>query len=309
VSAGVADEESRLPVLQDEMVLQSSPGLNLGRLTVYGGLLVGTDFLGRAARSYLQWDLSALDADKPVSGATLRAYLTRKYYAAEAPIEARLCPDDTWRADVITWDNAPQPAGEAAAAVSPPLTAGQYYEWDVTALVLAELAGDRKLSVVLMDAGEGMNTYTYTYFAEGEYVDADGAAYPPVLVVTQGGAAADTTPPVLALSANHDTLWPPNHKYMTVGVTPEASDDSGEAPAVTFVSVVSDEPDDARGGGDGHTTNDILQVGEFSFLLRAERSGSGDGRTYTLTYRATDASGNETTATCTVQVPHDKDKK
>ncbi|MFQ5808166.1 MAG: DNRLRE domain-containing protein [Armatimonadota bacterium] len=295
--------------MQDEMVLQSSPGLNLGRLTVYGGLLVGTDYLGRAARSYLQWDLSTLDAGKPVSGAKLRAYLTRKYYAVEAPIEARLCPDDTWRADVITWANAPQPVGEAAAAVSPPLTAGRYYEWDVAALVRDELAGDKKLSVVLMDGGEGTNTYTYTYFAESEYVDADGAAYAPVLVVTQGGQAADTTPPVLSVSANHDTLWPPDHRYMTVGVTPTASDDSGQAPTVTLVSVVSDEPDDAKGEGDGHTTNDIVQVGAFSFLLRAERSATGDGRTYTLTYRATDASGNTATASCTAVVPRDKGAK
>lgn len=37
--------------------------------------------------------------------------------------------------------------------------------------------------------------------------------------------------------------------------------------------------------------------------LRAERSGAGDGRVYTLTYEAVDGSGNATRATATVRVP------
>ena len=43
--------------------------------------------------------------------------------------------------------------------------------------------------------------------------------------------------------------------------------------------------------------------------LRAERAGSGPGRTYTLTYTAKDVAGNSTTASCTVTVPHDKKNK
>ena len=38
-------------------------------------------------------------------------------------------------------------------------------------------------------------------------------------------------------------------------------------------------------------------------MLRAERSGKGNGRIYTVTYRATDASNNTTTKTATVIVP------
>jgi len=41
-------------------------------------------------------------------------------------------------------------------------------------------------------------------------------------------------------------------------------------------------------------------------FLRAERSGNSDGRVYTITYEATDASGNSTTATATVEVPHNQ---
>jgi len=41
------------------------------------------------------------------------------------------------------------------------------------------------------------------------------------------------------------------------------------------------------------------------FLLRAERAGTGDGRVYTITYRAIDAAGNSAEASCVVTVPHD----
>ena len=40
--------------------------------------------------------------------------------------------------------------------------------------------------------------------------------------------------------------------------------------------------------------------------LRAERSGTGTGRIYTLTYSATDCSGNSSTAEVTVTVPHNQ---
>ena len=75
-----------------------------------------------------------------------------------------------------------------------------------------------------------------------------------------------------------------------------------------LASVSSDEHDDAQGGGDGHTTGDIagLDAGtaDLAFLLRAERLGAGDGRTYTATYVATDGSGNETEGSAQVVVPH-----
>ena len=40
--------------------------------------------------------------------------------------------------------------------------------------------------------------------------------------------------------------------------------------------------------------------------LRAERSGTGNGRIYTITYMVTDACGNSTTMQVTVSVPHNQ---
>jgi hypothetical protein len=77
---------------------------------------------------------------------------------------------------------------------------------------------------------------------------------------------------------------------------------------VQLVSITSNEPD--NGTGDGDTTGDIqgasVGTADGTFALRAERSGSGGGRVYTIVYRATDASGNAGTATGYVRVPHDK---
>ncbi len=58
---------------------------------------------------------------------------------------------------------------------------------------------------------------------------------------------------------------------------------------------------------DRATVNDIQDVElgslDVEFGLRAERSGAGDGRVYTVVYRAVDDAGNQTTATSFVTVP------
>jgi endo-1,4-beta-xylanase len=115
----------------------------------------------------------------------------------------------------------------------------------------------------------------------------------------------DDTPPSIHVSLSPDVLWPANHELAPITATISASDDSGEAPEITLVSIVSNEPDNGR--ADGNTKGDIreaqLGTDDRSFLLRAERAGNGDGRVYTVTYRARDASGNESTARAQVHVP------
>jgi hypothetical protein len=116
--------------------------------------------------------------------------------------------------------------------------------------------------------------------------------------------AVDTTPPEINVSADPDMIWPPNHKYVDVETVVTVHDAVDPSPTLTLVSVTSNEPD--NGKGDGNTTNDIEILGDTSFKLRAERSGRGQGRTYTITYRATDASGNSAEASVTITVPHNK---
>jgi predicted extracellular nuclease len=114
---------------------------------------------------------------------------------------------------------------------------------------------------------------------------------------------ADATAPSLTVSASPSVLRPPNHKYRTVTVTVGASDSVDPSPDVSLVSATSNEPDDAPGGADGATTGDVVVVDDTTFRLRAERSETGSGRVYTLTYRVVDACGNASQQTATVTVP------
>ena len=108
------------------------------------------------------------------------------------------------------------------------------------------------------------------------------------------------------VSVTPDVIWPPNHKYVDVTATVVVSDNFDPNPTVTLVSVTSNEPDD--GLGDGDTANDIVIVDDYHFQLRAERSATGTGRIYTITYMVTDACGNSTSATATVTVPLNQSK-
>ena len=52
-----------------------------------------------------------------------------------------------------------------------------------------------------------------------------------------------------------------------------------------------------------------LGTDDRQFQLRAKRAGTKPaGRIYTITYSATDGSGNKATASATVTVPHDQGK-
>ena len=83
-----------------------------------------------------------------------------------------------------------------------------------------------------------------------------------------------------------------------------AIDNFDPNPTASLVSVMSNEPD--NGLGDGDLPDDIVILNDFTFKLRAERAGGGEGRVYTITYLVTDACGNSTEASVTVTVPHDQ---
>jgi hypothetical protein len=121
----------------------------------------------------------------------------------------------------------------------------------------------------------------------------------------------DTQPPTLSVLAEPSVLWPPNHEMVPVEarfVAQDACDSS--TVRVELIAVTSNETDDASGTQDGATTGDIQQAAigtaDASLLLRAERQGQGPGRVYELRYRAIDGSGNTTTASGIVTVPHDQ---
>lgn len=120
----------------------------------------------------------------------------------------------------------------------------------------------------------------------------------------------DLTPPAVSCAADPSTLWPPNHRMVAVQVSFEIEQDLSGAGAFVLSSMGSSEPDD--GSGDGDTPADMLgfAAGDAANRgwLRAERSGRGPGRVYSLTYSVEDGAGNAATCQATVAVPHDRRK-
>jgi hypothetical protein len=125
---------------------------------------------------------------------------------------------------------------------------------------------------------------------------------------TQAVKVQDTTPPSLQVTVTPAVLWPPNHKMVPIHAQISVVDACDGAPTVKLVSITSNEPD--NGLGDGDTANDIqgaaFGTDDRDFLLRAERSGKGTGRIYSIVYEAKDGSGNTTLQTVTVKVPHNQ---
>ncbi len=113
-------------------------------------------------------------------------------------------------------------------------------------------------------------------------------------------------------------MWPPNHKMQDVSVT-AINDNATEMTSLTITPTVTDvaggdggpkhdpdyTPEEPTGSGNGSATAE--------FQLRSERSGKGDGRTYTIDWVATfgeeecdsASSATDDLEPFVVTVPHD----
>lgn len=148
--------------------------------------------------------------------------------------------------------------------------------------------------------GEGSNTITLTVD------DGNGGTDTDEVVVN----VVDTTPPTLSLTISPNSLWPPNHLMVPVGVI--SASDICDAAVSLDIAVTSNEPENGTGDGDTGPDWEIVDNGDgtATVAVRAERKGNGTGRIYTISVTATDDSGNSsTTQSGTVTVPHSQKKK
>lgn len=138
-----------------------------------------------------------------------------------------------------------------------------------------------------------------------DIVARSGSAY--VFELNLGSCVIDIVPPEITASLEPTLLWPPNHRLVGIEATVTATDVCGST-TIELTSIYSSEP--GNSAGDGDTNVDIKGANrgtaDFDFALRAERVGDGNGRVYTVVYTATDASGNQASATSFVAVPHDQ---
>ena len=105
-------------------------------------------------------------------------------------------------------------------------------------------------------------------------------------------------PVITGASAAPNVLWPPDHKFVDVTIDYTVTD---PCPNTCVLTVASNEPpvDDKQ--------PEWIVVDAHHLQLRAERLGSGIGRTYTITITCTnDTNKKSSTQTVTVLVPHDQ---
>ena len=110
-------------------------------------------------------------------------------------------------------------------------------------------------------------------------------------------------PPVISnASATPDILWPPDHKFVEVTINYTVTE---PCPNTCVLSVSSNEP--INGVGDGNTSPDWQVIDSHHVLLRAERSGPGNGRIYTVNITCTNNLNQETSSkSVMILVPHDQ---
>lgn len=95
----------------------------------------------------------------------------------------------------------------------------------------------------------------------------------------------DTTDPTIEVTADPETVWPPNNKMRTIEFTIDADDDRGD--------VTVELTDVSATGSKASWT----QVDDDTFQVKAAK-----GAVYRFTWTATDAAGNTATATAEVTV-------
>lgn len=106
----------------------------------------------------------------------------------------------------------------------------------------------------------------------------------------------DTEAPTISkLRADPSVLNPPNHKLVPVRVTATTRDNTDPNPVTRIYQVTSNQT---------LAKDDVQITGHMALLLAATRSPSGGARTYTIQVESLDASGNRSTASVTVVVPH-----
>jgi hypothetical protein len=164
-------------------------------------------------------------------------------------------------------------------------------------------------SVTLTDGTTSTPVFT------APFVNSGGADLTFELTVNDGyeGTATDTVvihvqnqnDPPLASAAQPSVavLWPPNHQMVPVRIT--GVNDPNNNATITITGVTQDEP--TNGLGDGDTPIDAIINADGTVLLRAERSGKGDGRVYRISFTASDPEGS-ISGVVKVSVPHSAKK-
>lgn len=162
----------------------------------------------------------------------------------------------------------------------------------------ADINSDNLVTVTAPDGATEPVTITFTATTTAcgrEASDSDDAIFTP-----------NRPPDVSEADPGLACLWPPNHKFVEIGIM-GVTDPDGDPVTINIVAITSDEPTatDEGSGGAKHAP-DASGVGTDTASVRAERSGNGDGRVYVIEFTANDGRGGESEGSVMVKVPHDQ---
>jgi hypothetical protein len=108
-------------------------------------------------------------------------------------------------------------------------------------------------------------------------------------------------PHIISVRADPDVLSPANHKLVDVNISVHVVDGTDAAPQCRVATVHANEAIDAPGSG--ATDVDWMLTGPLALQLRAERSGPGTDRIYTVFVSCFDTAGNQDSANVRITVP------
>ena len=134
----------------------------------------------------------------------------------------------------------------------------------------------------------------------------DGAEMTAAAAESDSSSSDHNQAPICSNAAAYpDTLWPPNHKLEPIKIVKVYDPDRDDKVTIKCESIYQDEPLNARGDGD---TEPDATCYDDKIYVRAERSGTGDGRVYHIKFKATDKKGKYCYGEVKVCVPHDQGK-
>lgn len=107
-------------------------------------------------------------------------------------------------------------------------------------------------------------------------------------------------PDIRSARPDHVLSTVPDHKLENVSIV-GVTDPDGDPVSINIDRIMQDEP--TNGLGDGDTCPDAAGIGTSVARVRVERSGTGNGRIYTIYFTATDGKGGTSSGSIKVGVP------